>query len=524
MKESSKSKSSFFTRAPLLTIVSLLLIFDCAAFRAMRCFWVFYDPNIPLIGAEGVFAICIAFAFVSIVLSAIRLNGAAKDGKAIKIASVAVFVFMFLITAGIAAILAISDTEARIVILLYFKRELPAVCAVVFAYVALAILPPLKVKCRAVLGVFLAAVVAAAAFAYLFPSGSCRIISDPVVMDTGKDYSVVFATNKPGTASVSYSFNGKEYTVNAQTGGRKIADRIVHAVNVPYEHLKNNSYTIESTCVLGEYGYGSKLGKTAKGGPYDFKVNEEDEQSYLVISDWHTYLNDAKAAISNLGEYDAVIMLGDPAPSMDFEEEAAEYIVKFGGELTNGAIPVIYVRGNHETRGAFADQLPSYLGYDKLYYTVERGAYSFIVLSSGEDKPDDHVEYGGLDDYARFRAQMIDELKNVELKSDKVIALSHAWQVDEPDKAASFEAWDALSALGARFMLSGHTHRCEFIDSDNPDAAEYLERYPGITTYIDGGHSGKTYVASKITLFPGGVHFEAADNFGNNVIDSTLEW
>ena len=243
-----------------------------------------------------------------------------------------------------------------------------------------------------------------------------------------------------------------------------------------------------------------------------------------MISDWHTYVKQAKQAIFHLGEYDAVVMLGDPAPGMDFEEEAVEYIVRFGGDLTGGEIPVIYVRGNHETRGAFADQLPSYLGYDKLYYTVDHGPYSFLVLDSGEDKNDDHVEYGGMDDYRVNREEMVNWLEKAEVKTDKLIVLSHAWQVSEPEPELSRKAWDAFSALGARFVISGHMHVCRFLSEENEQEKAYLDAYPDITTYIDGGHRGDSYIASKLTLTQSGARFEAVNQNGEVVVDETFPW
>ena len=65
-----------------------------------------------------------------------------------------------------------------------------------------------------------------------------------------------------------------------------------------------------------------------------------------------------------MGEYDAVLMMGDAAPGLQYESEAAEYIVKFGGDISGGSIPIIYTRGNHETRGKYASELSEALKMD----------------------------------------------------------------------------------------------------------------------------------------------------------------
>ncbi len=526
-----KQKGFFFLRIPVLCCALLLAAASASVYRALRMVWVFYEPNVHFLGgAMGIFLLMLLTLGVVFALLLLRLYAPQRDGKQpgqgrfCRALSTVSFVLSALFAVAVTAILILSGAETNSVMLMYLQKDLPIIISFCFAAVLLCVLPNLRGKGKVVLAALMALLLAGAGLWQIFPLKAYRIISAPVVMDTGEDYSVVFATNDVGTGYVRYSFEGKDYTVYAQKTGRRVGGRLIHAVHVPYAHLKNNRYTVGSTRILEEYSYGSRLGKDVTAGPYTLQVNERDTQTYLVISDWHTYLKDAKAAVSHLGSYDGLIMLGDPAPGMDFEQQAVRYIVQFGGELTNGAMPVVYVRGNHETRGAFADELADSLGYDRFYYTVDRSPYTFLVLDSGEDKPDDHVEYGGMDDYRLNRSEMLRWLQTKPQTNDRLIVLSHAWQISEPEPEVSRAAWEVLDRMHARFMISGHTHHCEFLDADNPDAQPYLAAYPDITTYIDGGHAGKTYIASKLTLTEQSVHFEAVDNFGNRVIDEVLDW
>ena len=66
-------------------------------------------------------------------------------------------------------------------------------------------------------------------------------------------------------------------------------------------------------------------------------------------------------------------MLGDAAPGLMFEDEIKDYIVEFGGALCKGEMPVVYIRGNHETRGEYAAKLPDYLGMDSFYFNAAFG-------------------------------------------------------------------------------------------------------------------------------------------------------
>ena len=525
-----KKTSSFFLRLPVLCCTLVLAAANAAVFRACRMIWVFYDPFLRFIGgARGMFALTLAVLGLSVLLLTLRLFAPQKialpprRGVCAALGGVC-FVLTVLFAAAFTAVVFISGAETDKVILLYLKKDLPVLLGFAAALVLLLVFPRLGAKGKTVGFAAAALCFAAVSLWLLGVRGAYKLVSAPVVMDTGSDYAVVFATNDKGTGFVSYNVGGEPYTVYDQTGGRRVGGHLIHTVHVPYTDLKNNSYEIGSTRMIEEYSYGSLPGKTVTSGPFTLRVNESDEQTYLLISDWHSYLKDAKNAIAHLGAYDAVLLLGDPAAGMDYEEQAVQNIVQFAGELTGGEMPVIYVRGNHETRGAFADELPERLGYDRLYYTTDRGPYSFLVLDSGEDKPDDHIEYGGMDDYAVNRSAMLDWLKTVKVKNDKLIVLTHAWQVSEPEPDLSKAAWDTFSALGARFVLSGHMHICEFYTGRTDEERAFLAAYPDITTYIDGGHAGKTYIASKLTLSPESARIEAVDNAGTVIQDRSLTW
>ena len=510
----------------IMSAFLFLSVLAASVFRADRMVWVFFDPNLKYIGgAMGLFLIfCFNIALLSCLI-AIRIYKAAlcerKIYKIAKVFSIILSAVLILLAAGIVIF---GGRETNSVMLLYLKNDLPIIAAFVMIIILLIYFPALYGKGQKAVAVLVSVITALGFLGVIFPPVSFKITSEPAVFDTGSDYSVVFSTSAIGTGYIEYKYEGKDYKVYSEIDGRIIGDRLIHSVNIPYDHLKNNSYTVGSTKVTEEFSYGSRTGKTVTAGPFDFKVNESEKQSYLLVSDWHTYLNQAYDAVSHLDDYDAVLLLGDPSPGMDYEEQAVTYIVEFAGRLTKGEKPVVYVRGNHETRGKFASYLPGYLGYDKLYYGADFGQYSFVVLDSGEDKPDDHIEYGGLDDYYNNRLRMVDWFETYEPDNDKVIVLSHACQVSEPEEDLSVRAWDRMKEIGARAVLSGHTHECRFIDGRDDEEKELLAKYPGIVTYIDGGHSGKTYIASRLVLSGKGFKIEAVDNNGKQIVSENFEW
>ena len=235
-----------------------------------------------------------------------------------------------------------------------------------------------------------------------------------------------------------------------------------------------------------------------------------EEQSYLMISDWHTKIGKANNAIMCAGDFDGVLMLGDSSPGLNFQEEVIRNIIEFGGEITKGQMPIIFARGNHETRGRYAGKLADDLGMDKFYFTVDTGDYTFLVLDSGEDKVDSHPEYGGMVNYEQYRKDMIDWLEKVEIdNSDKVITLVHSMEIAIEEDLQT-RAYRRLEELNSQFVFSGHTHESGLVESIGK----------GMITYEDGGYNHNRFVATKITLRPDTVDIKAWDDKGNIVFDN----
>lgn len=526
MKEKLHRKSAY------LFIMFLLSLASAGIFYSMREYWVFYTQFTRFIGgAIGLFLILTVNTLLLLILYALRkyevkrvFEIAVYKKRWFGALSVLCTVLTVLAVAGNIALLVFGGEQSDRVMLLYLKQAAPWLALVFGAALVLVVLPAVKGKKRAVFSVFATLIVLCGVLWQVFPVLPYRITSDPLVLDTGADYCVVFATNAKGTGFVEYSYEGEQYCFTSEKNGRIIGDRLIHSVHVPYDHLRDNTYLVGSTRVIEEYSYGSRLGKTVKSAVYTFTAPEGETAEYLLLSDWHSYTDRALEAVSYLSNYNAVILMGDAAAGMDFEEEAARYIVDFGGRLTGGRMPAIFVRGNHDTRGGFADALADHLGLDTFNYTVTMGDVSFIVLDSGEDKPDDHVEYGGMNAFAENRRETVQWLQDIEPTGAHKIALSHAWLVSEPEEALSRAVWDRLDDLGVRFLLSGHAHICRFLNEENETEAAYLEAYPEISAYIDGGISGENYIASKITVSSEGVLFVALDRSGNTVIHTLEPW
>lgn len=418
-----------------------------------------------------------------------------------------------------AAVVLITDRGMSLATAGYLgKKALPVWSAAVFGAFFIFLFPYLQNgKLKKAVSVVSACALAFVTYASLFPVTPYSFTAGPVVFDNGNGgYSIVFATNDKGTGYVEYTFDGKEIRVYDENNGRKNGQSIIHTVTVDKSQLSGNTYKVGSTRVLDELSYGGRTGKTIESEEYRFSDSFGESINLLAVSDWHTLNQKAEQAVKNIGEdYQAVALLGDCAPGLMSEQDIADYILDFGYALTKGSMPVIYTRGNHETRGREATKLAGYLGIEQFYYETKLGDYNLIVLDSCEDKEDSHPEYGGMGDYRRYRTEMVEWLETLENGDNaKTIVFSHAQEICiEEELSAS--AKNKLASLNASLLVSGHEHIFCFDDSGV---------FPVL---VDGGvdANGKgTFVASMITLSPDFVGLVSVDNHGERVVNETVEW
>ncbi len=519
--------SRFFQSNAYLLIVLVLAVLSPVFSYAARSAWVFVNITVHF-EFFTVVLLCamIANAMVAAALTALRIyKNTACETKVYKVFYVLTSVFTLLFTvAGTAFFFGMCSGENTQVYLLYLQKSMPLAGAFVAIGALSLFVPKMPKKVKTVVCAGVLAITAVVLVNSIFPLTPYKITSEPIVFDNGGGYSVVFSTNDQGTAYIEYTYNGEDFKVFDATGGKIHTDKRIHSMPVPYEHLKNNTYRVGTVRVIEAYSYGSRMGKEIVSQDYTLTVNESENQEYLVLSDWHTYLERVDAAMEYIGSYDAVILMGDSSPGVDFEEQVITNIVQFAGKLTHGSKPVIYARGNHETRGNYASELSGALGLDEFYYTVNMGDYSFVVLDSGEDKDDSHPEYGNTTDYNTYRADMVQWLSGVELENEKIISLCHSWRISDVETELSDAGWAELDRLGVRLMISGHTHQCRLIGDGNDREKEIFGRYPNIIGYMDGGKSGENYIASKLTLSADGISLYACNMNGEEIFNEQFAW
>ena len=333
--------------------------------------------------------------------------------------------------------------------------------------------------------------------------------SAPAVFDNGADFSVVWCTTAKSIGYLEYTYNDQQYIVYDAADGKYRADTRVHTVHVPYAHLYGNSYSVSAAKVIRNTPYTSKIGEFIKSPTYTFANKiDSDKMSVIAASDWHEDTGSLISAVAACKNFDVLLMMGDPANCLDEFDDIINYVVVPAGKTTGGTKPVLYVRGNHEPRGRYADQLKGVLGYENFYYTASYGSQNFFVFDGGEDKYDAHKEYGGLIVSEPYRAEELEYMNSLPVMGGYNICLCHMplYTISGDNEGyALFRS--ILEKQDIKFEISGHEHALNMIAGDS------------YTTLIDGGpiNHGEQYVVCYISISRGLANVEAINSKGEKV-------
>ncbi len=209
---------------------------------------------------------------------------------------------------------------------------------------------------------------------------------------------------------------------------------------------------------------------------------EKEDCTFTMVNDIHGRDSMMLALTKGLKEQkpDFVVFNGDMVSFMGSVEDIETGFMTRATETFATDVPLVYVRGNHETRGpGFSEYLNLFpTPTNTPYFTFRQGPVAFVVLDSGEDKPDSDIEYGGTAAYDAYREQMAEWLKEAvkseEFRSAPVkIALLHI----PFDKGVGWYGNNELRRLllptlneaGIDVMLCGHTHRYSYRDVGSVD-------------------------------------------------------
>lgn len=296
----------------------------------------------------------------------------------------------------------------------------------------------------------------------------------PCVYLVGDSYQIVFNTDCFGIAWVEAG--GEVYP--DEKNGLMRSETTVHRAAVPTRVLDAaREYTVCFRALPERKPYWPQLGPVEKQR-YCFRpVDWQDGLQLLHVADAHSHVSAAVQAGQFVRDrMDLLIMNGDiPAESKTERDVLAVFDI--AGGITGGERPVVFARGNHDTRGKYALEFTDFIGTDegRTYFTFRTGSLWGVVLDCGEDKLDGSEEYGGLVCCHPFRRRQTDFLRRVlenrsaEFEAPGVktrLAVCHVPFMTDllgekkfDIEQEVFAEWTALlNEMGIDLMLCGHLH------------------------------------------------------------------
>lgn len=318
-----------------------------------------------------------------------------------------------------------------------------------------------------------------------FAAQAVEILYGPYVQAVTEDSAyIVWVTDKASYGWVKLKGEGEKKPatyIESNLGLRY--NRRVH--RVPVKNLKAGTlYQYEVFSQQEEKGgkFSDPISKATapNGKPLSFRTNDRNKEdiSFLMLTDIHynSYtegLFESLITPERLVGKDFVVFNGDMVTTMSSEKSHHDRLfTTIHNTMSDNQKFFYYVRGNHESRGNFAqkfvDYYPSWTGMP--YYSFRHGPVYFIVIDGGEDKPDSDIEYYGTAAFDLYRQQEGEWLQTV-LESEEFktapykIILSHI-PLNDNSWHGGRHAWKHLCQRcedkGINLMISGHTHRYSY--------------------------------------------------------------
>lgn len=291
-----------------------------------------------------------------------------------------------------------------------------------------------------------------------------------------------------------------------------------HRMTVPMSELdREKKYTVCWRKIIERKPYFTET-EEAEEMTFDFRPVKGDEVKFYHISDAHNMVDSPVAAYKvyekECGKIDFLIMNGD-LPDHSGKIENFDNIYKIAELITHGEIPIVFSRGNHDMRGIYAENIAEHTPTDNgnSYFAFRLGNIWGMVLDCGEDKTDDHAEYGHTiccHNFRREQTRFIEKvIKNAEheYNADGVeykLIISHVpfgYIVHPPFDIEQdiYREWCTLLKENVKpnLMICGHMHAhmigkvggefddlgqpCTMIVASNPDLRNGTFNAAGIT-------------------------------------------
>lgn len=302
------------------------------------------------------------------------------------------------------------------------------------------------------------------------------IKNSPAVFAVERNYSIFIQVVE---SSVMWIRVGDECYYDHSNGVLR-SSRNIHNITVPAEKLDSaGEYTVCYRKMIERKPYFSVTGEVEEV-TYAFRPVSSKKLNLYQIADAHGMVDGSVAAAKvfekKYGKIDLLVLNGDVIDhSGNVENFNAIYDIAAG--ITEGNIPIIFSRGNHDTRGIYAEEFENYTPtrVGTSYYSFRISDVWGLVLDCGEDKSDTNAEYGNTNCHEAFRRYETEFLESIVKNKEneyaaegvkKKLIFAHVpftrrfkppFNIEED----TYAYWAKLlrEEVKPDLMIAGHTHK-----------------------------------------------------------------
>lgn len=289
----------------------------------------------------------------------------------------------------------------------------------------------------------------------------------------GNGITVMWETTVPAYCWVEYGTDTTQLK-RARTivDGQVVCNNYLHKIRIDgLQPGQKYYYRVCSQEILLYQAYKKVFGNTAQSAFSEFTLPATDTDSFtaVVFNDLHQHTQTFRALCQQIKNvnYDFVVFNGDCVDDPVDHNQATSFISELTEGVCGDRIPTFFMRGNHEIRNAYSIGLRDHYDYvgDRTYGSFNWGDTRIVMLDCGEDKPDDHWVYYGLNDFTQLRNEQVDflkkELSSKEFKkAGKRVLIHHIPLYGNDGKNLCANLWTKLLEKASfNISLNAHTHK-----------------------------------------------------------------
>lgn len=289
----------------------------------------------------------------------------------------------------------------------------------------------------------------------------------------GNGITVMWETTVPAYCWVEYGTDTTQLK-RARTivDGQVVCNNYLHKIRIDgLQPGQKYYYRVCSQEILLYQAYKKVFGNTAQSAFSEFTLPATDTDSFtaVVFNDLHQHTQTFRALCQQIKNvnYDFIVFNGDCVDDPVDHNQATSFISELTEGVCGDRIPTFFMRGNHEIRNAYSIGLRDHYDYvgDRTYGSFNWGDTRIVMLDCGEDKPDDHWVYYGLNDFTQLRNEQVDflkkELSSKEFKkAGKRVLIHHIPLYGNDGKNLCANLWTKLLEKAPfNISLNAHTHK-----------------------------------------------------------------